>query len=307
MVKERMGIKELGQEVAQEIEKRIPEARVEVREVNKNNSLILHGLTIMDESKETNIAPTIYLDNFFQQYLNDEVTVEEIVERVIEMNEMHQPEIPFHIELVTKFENVRNNLRIKLVNTKKNEEMLKDVPHKEILDLSAIYQIAVLMDDDSVGTVTISNRIFEKYGITVDELHEAAIENMKNIEPAQIKGMFQTMAELMGEEMGELPMDMFGDEEEKMLVITNKSKVCGASVILQKETLQKITDIFKQDFYILPSSIHEVLAVKADGNGDASVLRDMVKEVNDTQVAQEELLSYNVYYYSSKTGELSIA
>ena len=307
MVKERIGIKELGQEVAQEIGKRIPKAIVEVREIIKNNSLILHGLTIMDKSKETNIAPTIYLDNFFQQYLNDEVTVEEIVERVIEMNEMHQPEIPFHIELITKFENVRNNLRIKLVNTKQNEEMLKDVPHKEILDLSAIYQISVLMNDDSVGTVTISNRIFENYGITVDELHEAAIENMKNIEPAQIKGMFQTMAELMGEEMGELPLDMLGGKEENMLVITNKSKVCGASVILQKETLQKIADIFKQDYYILPSSIHEALAVKTDGNGDASVLRDMVKEVNDTQVAQEELLSYNVYFYSTETGKLSIA
>lgn len=307
MVKEKFTIEQLGEAVAQEIEKRIPEARVEVREVIKNNSLILHGLTIMDKSKETNIAPTIYLDNFFQQYLNDEVKVEEIVERVIEMNEMHQPEIPFHIELITKFESVRNNLRIKMVNTKKNEEMLKDVPHKEILDLSAIYQISVLMNDDSVGTVTISNPIFANYGITVDELHEAAIENMKNSEPAQIKSMFQTMAELMREEIGELPLDMFGDEEEKMLVITNKSKVCGASVILQKETLQKIADIFKQDYYILPSSIHELLAVKTDGNGDVSVLRDMVKEVNDTQVAQEELLSYNVYFYNTETGELSIA
>lgn len=309
MVKERMGIKELGQVVAQEIEKRIPEAKVDVREVIKNNSLILHGLTITDASKKTNIAPTIYLDNFFQEYLDGEMMVEEIAERVIKMSEINQPEFPFHIELVTKFENVRDKLRIKLVNTKKNEEMLKGVPHKEILDLSAVYQIAVFVDDDSTGTITIHNALFEKYGVTVDELHEIALENMRTMEPANITGMSDVLTEMFGNpelegmmpDIDELDMGM------EMLVITNESKINGASAIVHKDTLQRLADIFKHDYLILPSSIHECLAIKAMEDADMEGLRAMVTDINATQVASDEVLSDNVYRYSIATGELSIA
>ena len=309
MVKERMGIKELGQVVAQEIEKRIPEAKVDVREVIKNNSLVLHGMTIMDTSKETNIAPTIYLDNFFQEYLNGEMTVEEIAERVIGMNKVNQPEFPFHIELVTKFENVRNKLRIKLVNTKKNEEMLKGVPHKEILDLSAVYQIAVFVDDDSTGTITIHNALFKEYGVTVDELHEAALENMKTMDPVNISGMSDVLTELIGnpELEGMMPDIDEVDMGMEMLVITNESRINGASTIVHKDTLQRLADIFKHDYLILPSSIHECLAIKAMEDADMEGLRAMVTDINANQVASDEVLSDNVYRYSIATGELSIA
>lgn len=314
MVKERMGIKELAQEVVQEIEKRIPEAKVDVREVIKNNSLILHGLTIMDASKETNIAPTVYLNSYYPAYLNDEMTVEEIADRVVEVSEQNQMKSPFRTEMVTEFENVRNNLRIKLVNTKKNEEMLKCVPHKEILDLSAIYLVAVPVDSeficmDGIGTITIHNALFEKYGVTVDELHEAALENMKTMDPANISGMSDVLTGLLGNpelegmmpDIDELDMGM------EMLVITNESRINGASAIVHKDTLQRLADIFKHDYLILPSSIHECLAIKAMEDADMDGLRAMVTDINATQLTPEEVLSDNVYRYSIETGELSIA
>lgn len=309
MLNVKMSIEELGQEVVTVIKNQIPHAEVEVREIIKTNDLVLHGVTIRDTTKENQTVPTVYLERFEEEYFAGDITVEEIAEEIISITNDSAAPIPPVISQIGDFESIKSRLRIKLINTEKNKEFLKGVAHKEFLDLSALYQIKVEMgtDDSSIATVNIGNELFDKYGITIDELHEAAIENMKIMEPTHIQGMFQTMVEIMGEEMRELPLDMFGDEEEKMLVITNKSKVCGASVILQKETLQEIADIFKQDYYILPSSIHEVLAVKADGNVDASALRDMVKEVNDTQVMPEELLSYNVYYYNTETGELSIA
>ena len=55
--------------------------------------------------------------------------------------------------------------------------------------------------------------------------------------------------------------------------------------------------------YILPSSIHEVLAIAM---GDPDELRQLVCEVNDTQVVPQERLSYNVYKYE-RGGELEIA
>lgn len=54
------------------------------------------------------------------------------------------------------------------------------------------------------------------------------------------------------------------------------------------------------DFYILPSSIHEILLVPDNGDKAADDLRDMVREVNATQVSPEEKLTDNVYHYDSK-------
>ena len=65
--------------------------------------------------------------------------------------------------------------------------------------------------------------------------------------------------------------------------------------------------IAKHDYLILPSSIHECLAIKAMEDADMEGLRAMVTDINATQVASDEVLSDNVYRYSIETGELSIA
>ena len=54
------------------------------------------------------------------------------------------------------------------------------------------------------------------------------------------------------------------------------------------------------DFYVLPSSIHEVLLVRDNGEMTAKDLEAIVREVNATQVAPEEQLTDHVYHYDSK-------
>ena len=309
MVKERIGIKELGQLVAQEIEKRIPEARVEVREVIKNNSLILQGITIIDKQESNGITPTIYIDNYYEEYCDSKLTVEEIAEKVIELHYERKDDVPFDIKALTDFDNAKKNLRIKLINTEKNRKLLETVPHKAFLDMSMVYQVKAFSEDDAVGTTVVSNSLLKMYGVSADELHEAAFETMKESEPVDIVGMTRKimgLASMMGMDEMELEEIVSRLEDEQMILISNTSNICGASQILYKENLQKIADIFKEDFYILPSSIHECLAVRTS-DSDIEMLKAMVTEVNSTQVLPEEVLSDNVYFYSTETGELAIA
>ena len=51
------------------------------------------------------------------------------------------------------------------------------------------------------------------------------------------------------------------------------------------------------NFYILPSSIHEIIAVPASGGFEIAMLYSMVKEVNSTAVSEEDFLSDIVYFY----------
>ena len=91
-----------------------------------------------------------------------------------------------------------------------------------------------------------------------------------------------------------------------MYVLTNQSKTNGAGVLVQDGVLEKVGGMIGSDFYVLPSSIHEVLIVPDNGNMRLAELEDMVREVNATQVAPEDLLSDKVQYYDLETKTLGL-
>lgn len=137
-------------------------------------------------------------------------------------------------------------------------------------------------------------------GVTPEQLHADALENAPEMRPAVIKGMNEVMIEMMGLDaaamfgMDELPQD------EKMFATTVPDKVAGAGVIAYQNFMDEAAERVGGDFFILPSSTHEVLLVKDDGEANFRELKAMVEEVNATQVAPEEKLTDSVYHYDSK-------
>ena len=122
---------------------------------------------------------------------------------------------------------------------------------------------------------------------------------MPVISPSLFRGMNEVISEMMGMEAEEIGMP----EEDKMYVLTNKNKSFGAAALLDKDMMHSITDRFGSVF-VLPSSIHETLIVLMEENMDVSYLRNMVHEVNETQVSVEDRLSENVYIYTASEGLL---
>ena len=95
-------------------------------------------------------------------------------------------------------------------------------------------------------------------------------------------------------------------EEPRQYVMTNKRRKYGASILLFEDELASVAEKMHGDFYILPSSVHEVLAVPEDLMKDQE-LKEMVKNINDSEVAEEEILSYTIYKYNCRTGEVEVA
>ncbi len=85
-----------------------------------------------------------------------------------------------------------------------------------------------------------------------------------------------------------------------MMVLTNSNSVNGAAVIFYPEVLEKIGEKMGADYFILPSSVHEVLILPDAGNWSVRDLENMVKEVNNGEVAAKDRLSYDVFNYDSK-------
>lgn len=177
-----------------------------------------------------------------------------------------------------------------------------------------MYQILMDKSKNGTATVTITDNMMDGYGITLDELHNRAIQNMDALQPYCFKGMNEVMAETYAEsiawenqismeEAKEMALQMMLDIPNAMYVLTNETKVNGANTILNDEIRQAIA---KQvgDFYVLPSSLHETLIVPKSIGMKRKDLEQMVQEVNQTQVAPEERLSDHVYEYDAKTHEL---
>ena len=95
-------------------------------------------------------------------------------------------------------------------------------------------------------------------------------------------------------------------QEAQMKVLSNTRRIEGAVCILYPGVLESLAREEGHDLYILPSSIHEVILLPDTGAPSAEELKRMVREVNDTQVAPEEVLSYSLYRYRRTDGRVTI-
>lgn len=299
----KIGFDEFAQLVVDKIREFLPasfeHASIELNTVLKNNDLTLHGLTIRSEN---NIAPNIYLENFYDKYM-DGCDMEEVLEMIADTRITHEVAEKFDTEQITNFEMVKDRIVPKLVNREWNKELLKNRVHTDIAgDLSVTYQIMLKQDFSGNATVAITNQIMQMWSdVSMEDLHNLAIDNMKRLNQSTFEPMSMVLASMMGDDNPEL-LDL--PENEMMFVISNQSRINGASAILDKDLMASIVN--DMDVVLVPSSVHEWLAVKTSEDMDISSIKKMIHEVNETQVAQDEQLSDHPYKYSIREGLLPI-
>jgi hypothetical protein len=287
----------------------LPEDRqdvvIEQHDVKKNNGLTLHAISV--RPAESEIAPNIYVDPYFERYKAGEAldTVMKDVTEVVVKN----LDAPKEFEKVAKdfqnFDTIKDRIIMAAVNTEKNADLLKEVPHTEKEDLSLIYKAMIGGDDEGMATITIRNEHMAHWGVTTEELHELAMENTRELLPVTVRTMDEVMRGFLGEDVAGA---MFEDvpPEGQMYIISNKENVNGAASMFYEDTLSELSEKIGSDLYILPSSIHEVIAVSSK-LGTPEELSQMVREVNGSQVAPEEQLSDHVYKFDAETKKLSLA
>ena len=276
----------------------------EIREVLKNNGVTLHGLTIRgtDETTKQNIYPTMYLENFFEQY-KDERDLSEILSDIRTGYEAHRDPKGLAVDFMTDYNKVEERLSVKVINYEMNRDFLEETPHFKYGDLAAIFQVQMNMDAYGSMTATVKNQQLEMWGVTPEQLLSSATKNMEEKQPPHITSMFEVLREMMGMDISGMP-SMDGPE---MYVMSNDSKMNGAAGIIFTDKLQEFAEEKGHDIFIIPSSIHELILVPAEGDMSAQNIKDMVREVNDTQLDVQDRLSYNVYLYSKEEKQLMIA
>lgn len=293
-----MNLESFAMELKTAVDVQLKDREIDVQDFTKNNGVILKGMVIKE--KNNPVAPTIYLNKFYEQYMEG-TSIEDICESItgIYWNSKNCGIQKFDISSLLDFEKVRNKIRFKIVNFEKNIEQFKSFPHRQILDLMAIYYVDVSVDDmaDGKASITVSDRLWDGWNVTEEELWNTALANTSDADKITITSMMDVMNEMMGIEESPEEEQIDTSSEIPMYVITNDKRMNGAGVIFYPNALRNIREQLHSDFYLLPSSTHEVLAIPKIGALDASGLLEMVHEVNATQVSEDEVLSDNIYSY----------
>ena len=296
-----MGIIEFTEEVAELLaEKFGGGCRVKAVEMLKNNGVVWHGVNISEEGRR--ICPCVYVDGYYDGYENGCLQMEDIVEDIIE-NSRECGDDDFDVTLFEEYGKAEPRLRGKLVNTEKNREMLKDMPHREFLDLSLIYYVEICMNCGGLGNILVKTEYMERWGREEEELYRAVVKNMDS--DGKVRKLMDLVAQIMGVEE---PLNEVGEGVE-LYVLTNEKRANGAVYMMNKRLLKEAFRIIGKDFLILPSSVHEVLLapVEEENYEDRlAKIAQMVQEVNNTQLEETEILSYHVYRYYADTEEVAI-
>ena len=230
-----------GNEVKQEVEKLLgTEVRVELRQITKNNGIILDGICILE--KGCNVSPTIYLEEFYREYKNG-MSLREIASRICEVYEKRCRGIPFSLEYFLDFEKMKERIFCKLINWELNKELLNEVPNIPCLDLAVVFVCAVENEEFGNGSILVREEHRKLWRVSKELLYEYARENTFRLRPFELKSM------------EELIEDMVEPKEKKLLkeipmyVLSNQKRVFGAAGLLYDRVLSDAGVRLEDDFY----------------------------------------------------------
>ena len=311
-----LNYEEFKNEVNEKILDYLPEeyrdAEVSLVSQKRLNHSVVDAVSIRQGSEE-DIYPTLYLNGVFGQYQEHgdlDRALQQMAEAYVNIMK-EKEERKNRIDLSREF--MEKNIIMQLIGTEANQELLEEIPHREILDFSVILRVLFSAGGNGMESMAVTNEYVKVMGLDVDELFRLAEENTKRITPAVIRSMADVLKMVLPGILSEdapKEMEEFRDVASGMRILTNDLNINGAVHLIFKENLEKIAEELEDDLYIFPSSIHECIAISAcrqlNDNSEGN-LAGMVRDINQNHVRQEDRLTDSVYFYDREKGELSIA
>lgn len=263
---------------------------IKTQRVRKNNNVVYLGLIIHQEG--SNIAPTLYVNSLYEEYQMG-ADMEDLAERVMESYHQGTVKKDITMDFFLDFEKVKDRIAYRLINAKMNEELLEDIPHILYLDWAICFYYAFHDEAIGDGMILIHNSHMDMWNTNHEELMKLAGVNTPKL--------FTPLLMSMGDLLKSMRMEQVASN---LYILTNEQKCQGAVALLYPGMLKKAAELLGGDFFILPSSIHEVLLLKKQEYDDTDILLDMIDEANSNHVMEEEILSNHLYYYDSKQGKM---
>jgi hypothetical protein len=304
---ERMDYQTFCERLIKEITKYLPEEFAEaeplIEHMEKDNGRIEDALCIKRYKCE--IVPAIYLRDVYEAYEAGD-NYENVMTRVA-MTHLRglMTAGNMDLEFVRQYESSKERIQPRVIGTKRNSQYLEDRPHRETLDLSIVYEL-MLNEDQGRQVIVINNDMLTMWNRTEEDLYEAAMENIGTTEKCTARRMKDMIKELVKDVGAQENFDWFDandDIGEKIWVVTNSKRYYGAKGILDTKLMDELADTIGDGFFILPSSVHEVLVIPRSAGLEEDAYEQIVKQNNASPdvIDDDEIMTDSVYtYYKGK-------
>lgn len=260
--------------------------------IKKNNNTKKYAISIRKRNEQ--VAPILYIDSILEDI---ELFKSSLLDRTKQILSAYQSAITEVSTLAVPDLNksyVLKHVYYQLIHAGSNEDLIRTVPHKRFLDLAVVFRVSVGKSDGMSHTFILSKEMTEKANLTLEELDTAAGKNTKE------RGFSHApLSEIL---------HIYMPEKEQPYVLTNPENTYGANILLFPEELAKTADVFEEDFYLIPSSIHELMAYPVSSIEKEYLLETLRSaNANPTVVKKEEVLGYRIYRYNRETGTVTFA
>ncbi len=281
----------------EELKKELNE-KVQLRIVplEKNNQVRQRALLLEEIGHKG--GPAVYLEGLYERFLEGSA-VSELVTEVAQMYANAEKKSKINLDFFLKYPLVKDRIYVKLIGAAENTELLEKIPHRKVLNLAICYYYS-LQDEDCAleGTILIREAHRALWHVEEADLFAAAMENSLRDKPP----VFHQMERFLAQD-AEAPV---AGEDLPFYILSNANGYFGAACMLYPGILAAAYEKMQGDFYVIPSSVHEVLLVSAHMVQDGADLQDILQIVNKTQLLPEEYLSDRLYFYDAKKEVLSM-
>lgn len=294
-------------QVKNQIKKYLPkyfeDAEVGIEERIKNNDCIKQGLMVY--RKGESITPKIYLEGYEKRYENGE-PLESLLREIADLRVLlDQGDKSIILDLMD-YASLKKNLVFSMCDPEMNQRQFKYYVHTRHGRYAAMYRLFLEQNENGTTSMLITENHLKMWEITEEQLYEDTMraENMRGFELKCVRELLceqqrtddNTCVPIKADNLFEVSgMKM----QDNMYVLSNHTGNYGAGAIMHTEILEKIGNILKSDFFILPSSIHELIVTTDFGIFSQQELEEMVAEINTTQVEPEEIFSNHVSFYDN--------
>ncbi|MBP0970387.1 MAG: hypothetical protein J5744_09605 [Oscillospiraceae bacterium] len=296
---------------AQEICRLVPDhlpikyrgSRIRIEEKRKNNDLVLHGIAILPEGMSA--IPLIYLENYYGRYINEGRDPDDLAQDIVDLFCKHMPEVADIKIPDLSFRSVKDLLRVRLINSRSNPELLSELVSRPVgCGFSLTAYIDLPSGSGVSGMIQVTRELAAKNGYDETLVINNAVWNSSVRDPARLTDITEM---LYGNEDSDLLKEGTITDRSHPLVLSNKSGELGAAALFYPGMMKKISEITGGDYYVLPSSVHELIILPDSSELDSGRLMETVLKVNRFMLGIEEKLCDRVFLYRSDIDRLIVA
>lgn len=292
-----MNKKEFTETIMVRLAERCPDFSFETTNVIKRNDEKLIG--IIGRTSHA-LCPTVYVEPFYQNYRQG-MSADEVIDRMAEIFWQEHLSVKSELSIrnnMEDFEKIKDKLIIVLSSLDMNEQWLKDKCYRPFLNLAATVGILVDVDETSNSIIHVKEKMLDMWNVTFEYIFEVAKENSFIESNIRFKDIYDVLT------LDGISLDA---DAGLLYVATNRHNFMGANLLMNNSFLYEIAEKLQDSFYIIPSSVHELLVLPACQVQDIEGLNLLIQNINDTEVILSDRLSYTLYYYDCTTHKVSIA